>query len=183
MNKTYCMPFLIAAIFCFSSSSAVVHAQSVVDFSFNRTGPNHSVLVLPIWHPVIKEMQQLDDLPSDFILGFEKDSLETGDLVGVFYTDKSGDYKCASSVTWKSNDFNMLPVWGSYPPEADNGMEMGEKLTWLAQKQDNSIYEIECSYQKPLMAIYIKDGTSAVLGMKLVKSKSLTALSPLKKQN
>jgi hypothetical protein len=33
------------------------------------------------------------------------------------------------------------------------------------------------------MAIYIKDGTSAVLGMKLVKSKSLTALSPLKKQN
>ena len=67
MNKTYCMPFLIAAIFCFSSSSAVVHAQSVVDFSFNRTGSNHSVLVLPIWHPVIKEMQQLDDLPSDFI--------------------------------------------------------------------------------------------------------------------
>jgi len=95
------MPFLIAAIFCFSSSSAVVHAQSVVDFSFNRTEPNHSVLVLPIWHPAIKKMQQLDDLPSDFILGFDKDSLETGDLVGVFNTDKSGDYKCASSVTWK----------------------------------------------------------------------------------
>ena len=89
MNKTYCIPFLIATIFCFSSSSAVVYAQSSIDFSFNRTGPNHSVLVLPIWHPVIKEMQQLDDLPSDFILGFEKDSLETGDLVGVFYNCKS----------------------------------------------------------------------------------------------
>lgn len=171
---------LIAVVFFVNHFDTALYAQSSVDFTFNRTGPNHSVLVLPNWHPVIKEMQQLDSIPSDIFLGFQSDSLETGDLVGIFFTDKSGNYKCASSINWKSNDFNMLPVWGNYPPEADNGMEMGERMIWLAQKKDNSIYEIECSYQKPLMAIYIKDGASAVLGMKLSKSKNLTALLPLK---
>jgi len=53
-------------------------------------------------------------------------------------------------------------------------------MIWFAQKQDNSIYEIECTYQKPLMAIYIKDGASAVLGMKLQKSSLIPSL-PLKK--
>ena len=59
-------------------------------------------------------------------------------------------------------------------------MEMGERMIWLAQKQDNSIYEIECTYQKPLMAIYIKDGASAVLGMELKKSTLISSL-PLQK--
>ena len=67
----------------------------------------------------------------------------------------------------------MLPVWGEYPPGSDNGMEMGEQMIWLAQKKDNVIYEIEVSYQKPLMANYLKDGTSAVLGMKLIPSSVL----------
>ena len=62
------------------------------------------------------------------------DSLETGDLVGVFFTDNDENYKCAGSLTWKANDFNMLPVWGQYPTGTDNGMEMGEKMIWLAQK-------------------------------------------------
>ena len=81
----------------------------------------------------------------------------------------------------KANDFNMLPVWGQYPTGTDNGMEMGEKMTWLAQKKDNTIYEIESSYQRPLMSIYIKDGASAVLGMELTASENLKPLNPFKK--
>lgn len=181
MNKTYCKLLFLVVICLVSALNTGVYAQNKIDFSFERTGPNHSVLVLPIWHPVIKELEERDSIPADMVLGFDGDSLETGDLVGVFYTDNSGNYKCASSVTWKANDFNMLPVWGQFPPGADNGMEMGERMIWLAQKQDNSIYEIESTYQKPLMAIYIKDGASAVLGMKLTKSKKLKPLVPLKK--
>ncbi len=181
MKRIYC-PFLVFFAFTFFvASNTGVYAQQAIDFSFERTGPNHSVLVLPIWHPVIKELQQLDSLPSGMILGFQGDSLETGDLVGVFFTDNQGNYKCAGSLTWKANDFNMLPVWGQYPTGTDNGMEMGEKMVWLAQKKDNTIYEIESSYQRPLMSIYIKDGASAVLGMKLTASENLKPLSQLKK--
>ena len=45
-----------------------------IDFSFEKTGPNHSVLVLPVWHPVIKELQELDSLPVGMVLGFDGDS-------------------------------------------------------------------------------------------------------------
>ena len=48
-------------------------------------------------------------------------------------------------------------------------------------KKDDSIYQIEATYQKPLMAIYLKDGASAVLGMKLSKREDLKPFSSLKK--
>ena len=41
-----------------ASASACFHR---IDFSFEKTGPNHSVLVLPVWHPVIKELQELEE--------------------------------------------------------------------------------------------------------------------------
>lgn len=176
----WCHLLLIILGFFISSESGL-YGQNSIDFSFEKTGPNHSVLVLPVWHPVIKELQELDSLSAEMILGFDGDSLESGDKVGVFYLDNQGNYKCAGSLEWKSNDFNMLPVWGQYPPGADNGMEIGERMIWMAQKKDDSIYQIEATYQKPLMAIYLKDGASAVLGMKLSKRKDLKPLSSLKK--
>ena len=168
----WCHLLLIVSSF-FIGSESVLYGQNTIDFSFEKTGPNHSVLVLPVWHPVIKELQQLDSLPDGMILGFDGDSLDTGDKVGVFYLDNQENYKCAGSLEWKSNDFNMLPVWGQYPPGADNGMEIGERMIWMAQKKDDFIYQIEATYQKPLMAIYLKDGASAVLGMKLSKREDL----------
>ena len=179
MKRIYCSPFLLIFLCFILSSESVVYAQNSIDFSFEKTGPNHSVLVLPVWHPVIKELQQLDSIPADMVLGFDGDSLETGDKVGVFYLDNQDNYKCAGSLLWKSNDFNMLPVWGQSPPGTDNGMEIGERMIWMAQKRDQSIYEIEATYQRPLMAIYLKDGASAVLGMKLSKRSDLKPLSPL----
>lgn len=181
MKKTYCKLTHFIVLLLLTAFNSVVYAQETIDFTFERTGPNHSVLALPIWHPVIKELQEKDSIPDGMVLGFENDSLETGDLVGVFFKDNSGNYKCAGSLQWKHNDFNMLPVWGQYPPGADNGMEMGEPMIWLAQKKDNKIYEIEASYQKPLMAIYIKDGASAVLGMKLKKSDKLVPSTTFEK--
>ena len=164
----WCHLLLIVLGFFIGSESGL-YAQNSIDFSFEKTGPNHSVLVLPVWHPVIKELQELDSLPAEMVLGFDGDSLESGDKVGVFYLDNQENYRCAGSLEWKSNDFNMLPVWGQYPPGSDNGMEIGERMIWMAQKKDDSIYQIEATYQKPLMAIYLKDGASAVLGMKLSK--------------
>ena len=178
MKRIYSSPFLLIFLCFILSSESAVYAQNSIDFSFEKTGPNHSVLVLPAWHPVIKQLQQLDSLPADMVLGFEGDSLETGDKVGVFYLDNQENYKCAGCFEWKSNDFNMLPVWGQYPPGTDNGMEIGERMIWMAQKRDQSIYDIEATYQKPLMAIYLKDGASAVLGMKLSKRSDLKPLSP-----
>ena len=171
---------LLIVLSFFIGSESVLYSQNFIDFSFKKTGPNHSVLVLPVWHPVIKELQDLDSLPAEMVLGFDGDSLEAGDKVGVFYLDNQENYKCAGSLEWKSNDFNMLPVWGQYPPGTDNGMEIGERMIWMAQKKDDSIYQIEATYQKPLMAIYLKDGASAVLGMKLSKRKDLKPLSSLK---
>ena len=175
----WCCLLLIILSF-FIGSKSVIYSQNSIDFLFEKTGPNHSVLVLPVWHPVIKELQQLDSIPAGMVLGFQGDSLETGDNVGVFYLDNQGHYKCAGSLLWKSNDFNMLPVWGQYPPGTDNGMEIGERMIWMAQKKDDSIYQIEATYQKPLMAIYLKDGASAVLGMKLTERKDLNPVSSLK---
>ena len=180
MKRTNWCHLLLILLSFFIDSKSGVYGQNSIDFSFEKTGPNHSVLVLPTWHPVIKELQELDSLPTGMVLGFDGDSLETGDKVGVFYLDNQENYKCAGSLEWKSNDFNMLPVWGQYPPGADNGMEIGERMLWMAQKKDDSIYQIEATYQKPLMAIYLKDGASAVLGMKLSKRKDLKPLSSLK---
>ena len=180
MKRINCCCLLLIILSFFIGSKSVIYSQNSIDFSFEKTGPNHSVLVLPSWHPVIKELQQLDSIPASMVLGFEGDSLETGDNVGVFYLDNQGHYKCAGSLLWKSNDFNMLPVWGQYPPGTDNGMEIGERMIWMAQKKDDSIYQIEATYQKPLMAIYLKDGASAVLGMKLTERKDLNPVSSLK---
>ena len=69
---------------------------------------------------------------------------------------------------------------GSVSSRTDNGMEIGERMIWMAQKKDDSIYQIEATYQKPIMAIYLKDGASAVLGMKLSKRKDLKPSSSLK---
>ena len=179
MKRIISCTLLLFTLSFFIGSKSVIYGQNLIDFSFEKTGPNHSVLVLPVWHPVIKQLQQLDSIPADMVLGFDGDSLETGDKVGVFYLDNQDNYKCAGSLEWKSNDFNMLPVWGQYPPGTDNGMEIGERMIWMAQKRDQSIYEIEATYQKPLMAIYLKDGASAVLGMKLSKRSDLKPLSPL----
>tara|TARA_B100001057_G_scaffold159572_1_gene160236 strand:+ start:1842 stop:2387 length:546 start_codon:yes stop_codon:yes gene_type:complete len=176
----WCYLLLIVLSFFICSESGL-YGQNYIDFTFEKTGPNHSVLVLPVWHPVIKELQELDSLSAEMVLGFDGDSLESGDKVGVFYLDNQENYKCAGSLEWKSNDFNMLPVWGQYPLGADNGMEIGERMIWMAQKKDDSIYQIEATYQKPLMAIYLKDGASAVLGMKLSKRKDLKSSSSLKK--
>lgn len=180
MKRIYWCHTLLIVLSFFINSKSGVYGQNSIDFSFEKTGPNHSVLVLPVWHPVIKELQELDSLPTEMVLGFEGDSLEAGDKVGVFYLDNQQNYKCAGSLEWKSNDFNMLPVWGQYPPGADNGMEIGEKMIWMAQKKDDFIYQIEATYQKPLMSIYLKDGASAVLGMKLIKRRDLKPLSSLK---
>ena len=180
MKRISCCHFLLIVLSFIICSESGLYGQNTIDFSFEKTGPNHSVLVLPVWHPVIKQLQQVDSLPTGMVLGFDGDSLDTGDKVGVFYLDNQENYKCAGSLEWKSNDFNMLPVWGQYPPGADNGMEIGERMIWMAQKKDDSIYQIEATYQKPLMAIYLKDGASAVLGMKLLKRKDLKPLSSLK---
>ncbi len=173
--------FFFTTVYFFLGLHTVVYSQNYIDFSYEKTGPNHSVLVLPQWHPVIKELEQRDSLPPSMVLGFAGDSLETGDMVGVFFTNNENNYQCAGSLIWKSNDFNMLPVWGQYPPGLDNGMEIGERMIWMAQKSDDAIYQIEATYQKPLMAIYLKDGASAVLGMKLSKREDLKSLSSLKK--
>ena len=79
------------------------------------------------------------------VLGFEDDSLETGDKVGVFYHDNQVIINVLV-LEWKSNDFNMLPVWGEYPPGTDNGMEIGERMIWMAQKKDDSFIK-----SKPLI--------------------------------
>ena len=180
MKRIYWCHMLLIVLSLFITSKSDVYGQNYIDFSFEKTGPNHSVLVLPVWHPVIKELQELDSLSTGMVLGFDGDSLEAGDKVGVFFLDNQEDYKCVGSLEWKSNDFDMLPVWGQYPPGADNGMEIGERMVWMAQKKDDSIYQIEATYQKPLMAIYLKDGASAVLGMKLSKRKDLKPSSSLK---
>ena len=108
----WCHLLLIILSF-FISSKSVMYSQNSIDFSFEKTGPNHSVLVLPSWHPVIKELQELDSLSAGMVLGFDGDSLESGDKVGVFYLDNQENYKCAGSLEWKSNDFNMLASLGS----------------------------------------------------------------------
>ena len=61
----WCTLLLITLSF-FIDSKSVIYGQNLIDFSFEKTGPNHSVLVLPVWHPVIKELQELDSLPLEW---------------------------------------------------------------------------------------------------------------------
>ena len=54
MKKTYLPLLFLVSIYLIISASSTVLAQESINFSFERTGPNHSVFVLPLWHPVIK---------------------------------------------------------------------------------------------------------------------------------
>ena len=71
MKKTYLPLLFLVSIYLIISASSTVLAQESINFSFERTGPNHSVLVLPLWHPVIKELEQNDSLDSNIVLGFK----------------------------------------------------------------------------------------------------------------
>ena len=69
MKRINWFNMLLIVVSFFIDSKSVVYGQDSIDFSFEKTGPNHSVLVLPAWHPVIKELQQSDSLPTGMVLG------------------------------------------------------------------------------------------------------------------
>ena len=57
-----------------------------MDFSFERLGQ-----IIQSWSYLYgicnKRLEDLDSIPSGMVLGFDGDTLETSDKVGVFYLD------------------------------------------------------------------------------------------------
>lgn len=95
------------------------------DFSYVLTGTNQSVLIL-----------------ENVVVSTD---LESGSTIGAFYTNASGELKCAGSAIWVANEALGFPVWGS-DYGLDNGFGDSETIMWFAIGSSGVIYELSMVY-------------------------------------
>ena len=140
MKRIYCSFFLLIILCFFLSSESVVYAQKSIDFSFEKTGPNHSVLVLPVWHPVIKELQQRVSIPTDMVLGFDGDSLETDDLSDVWHINLVNN-TTSSVIPTQSTSVDLVIVLDIGALPSDSG-----SFVVNVSEQDGDLYSTMTAY-------------------------------------
>jgi len=63
--------------------------------------------------------------------------LDSGDIVGVFYTNELGDLVCGGTAQW-NNESLAIAAWGT-ESGLDNGFEVGESFTFLIQKLNGQV--------------------------------------------
>ena len=87
-------------------------------WSFSNTGVNHSILI-----------------PNNSIT-IDGLAIQTGDVVGVFYTDNNS-LSCGGYIVWPGQ-MTALTAWGSQPGFED-GFAAGEAFTWKVWRASDSI--------------------------------------------
>ena len=64
--------------------------------------------------------------------------LESGDLIGVFYTDNFGNLVCGGTAQW-NNESLAIAAWGT-ESGLDNGFDVGEEFEFIIQKFNGQMY-------------------------------------------
>jgi hypothetical protein len=124
-------------------------------WSYTTTAANHSV-----FFP--------SNIPSN-ILG---NSLQTGDLIGAFYTGSSG-LKCAGYVEWDGGPMTAN-IWGDdVLTTPTDGYFAGETFLWYVKKvSSGQSFQVNVVYDSnyPNQEQYVDNGSSAITGIGFVGS-------------
>ncbi len=147
--------------FYFSLCFLLLTSPSLFSQSLNwttfDTGSNMSILL------------NLNSFPT--ILG---NNLATGDNIGVFYTDDSGDLQCGGFTTW-NGDTSQAISFAAYADDtntpATDGFDDGDSLIWRVRTLiDNVDYEAEATYTTttPFTDAYDEDGFGQVTNLSII---------------
>ena len=107
---------------CFLVGALSVEA---VDFNYQLTGANESVLIL--------ESVTLNS------------PIPEGSIIGAFYTNNLGTLICAGTASWSTSSSVGFPIWGS-GGVFDEGFSEGEEITWFVEYPSGNQFELIMSY-------------------------------------
>lgn len=147
--KSSILSFLSIISFLFSYS---VSAQLV--FQNNPTGENMTILLNLTTTPTVGTIP-----------------IDSGDYIGAFFTDTSGDLVCGGFTTWNGNPSQAIsfPVY-----EDDNsttladGFETGDDFIWKVKTLNNGfVYDATATYNNssPFSSTYINDGFAQITNL------------------
>lgn len=95
--------------------------------------------------------------------------IDSGDYIGVFYTDEAGGLKCGGAMCWNGTQSTAVTAQGNNPltPMKD-GFDTGEVFTWKIysqQSQEEHIAKAQYDQLLPMKQFFVPNGLSAVLDL------------------
>ncbi|NCA86146.1 MAG: hypothetical protein EOM83_11330 [Clostridia bacterium] len=95
--------------------------------------------------------------------------IDSGDYIGVFYTDGAGVLKCAGATCWDGQQSVAVTAQGNNPlTPAKDGFGTGEIFTWKIysqQSQEEHIAKAQYDQILPMKQFFVPNGLSAVLDL------------------
>ena len=93
--------------------------------------------------------------------------LETGDIVGVFYTNNVGDLICGGTAQW-NNESLAIAAWGT-GSGLDNGFAVGETFIFIIQKFNGQMFSTNSSMNNsaPFSSTYTTNGFGQITDLTL----------------
>jgi hypothetical protein len=84
--------------------------------------------------------------------------LESGDIIGVFYTDDFGNLVCGGTAQW-NNESLAIAAWGT-ESGLDNGFDVGEEFEFIIQKFNGQMYSTNntMNTSPPFSSLYTANG-------------------------
>ncbi|MCF8458058.1 MAG: hypothetical protein K9H62_19165, partial [Bacteroidales bacterium] len=140
-------------------SNVTAPEPEVFSWSFSNTGVNHSILI-----------------PNNSIT-IDGQAIQTGDVVGVFYTDNNS-LSCGGYVVWPGQ-MTALTAWGSQQGFED-GFAADEPFTWKVWRASDSIVvDMTAIYDPNVpfanLGLFVSNGMSGI--------SSLTGTMPVGNQS
>ena len=118
------------------NGTCIVDGNVDVDFVFENTGTNNTVLI---------------NNPSLNVGGADA---APGDLLGAFFINDDGNFQCAGYSDWSNSNFTVA-AFGTEPGQ-DNGFASGEAFTWIIQRSDGEQFYLDPTYDTndPYITVY-----------------------------
>ncbi|MEI7981153.1 MAG: GEVED domain-containing protein, partial [Bacteroidota bacterium] len=122
----------------------------------------------PNWKPQSTQFRHLILVPNTL------PDLHDGDVLGVFYHDKSGNLACGGLVDWSSTDNQVMVAYGDNPatPDIIEGFVVGEPFVWMicsGIKGDSYpvdvIYDVDFPSHNGLFAMNGMSALTNVIGL------------------
>jgi PKD repeat protein len=95
--------------------------------------------------------------------------IDSGDYIGVFYTDDTGALKCGGATCWNGTQSAAVTAQGNHPlTPGKEGFDTGEVFTWKIysqQRQEDHIAKAQYDQILPMKQFFVPNGLSAVLDL------------------
>jgi len=143
--------------FRFNTAGGLTYSGQAMDGEIE----DYQVKTCPHWNPIPTPVSHIIAMPAD--LG----SLEPGDAIGVFFTDRDGSLKNAGLVEWDGMENKVMIAYGDDPttPDIKEGFIVGEPIKWVLCK-DIKVIPVDVLYDPQLPSHdgkFVNGGMSALV--------------------